>query len=439
MAGVAMQEPVDRAAMIEAASRSMRQQMARRDRPRSKGSANDGEGDFWEYDSVRAAHCPQEYAEPRSAENAQRRIRSAENQHRAVTEHRDGPYLAQPFVQTPSSSALDRYSVEDECEEDVPHFHQDFHQELKRPLSRKKDPSASAAAGLGAFAGPARMEDAFEQRKTKQPIPVDSWGPRPPSRAGPPQKAAAFEGRLDGQSALLGTAVRGARGDSGTSSSVGRSTSKAGGDQALASKAGGARASAWAEPRGLSSEARRGRERKAATRSTPEVTYAPDFGIFGVGAVGGFQAHAVPQRTPGAQAHGGFRSPQGPTRSAGQWASHVDAAGAQEESGSWPDSPAQSCGGSPPTRKGRHSLAEAVSVEDFEPDADLSLYGTGFHGGYRRDATPPQVIVTRSSQPNRSRGDSRRGSDQRRTAERSQRDMPFNTSLDVDFLSLFAS
>lgn len=32
------------------------------------------------------------------------------------------------------------------------------------------------------------MTDAFEQKKTRQPIPVESWGPRPPSRAGLPSK-----------------------------------------------------------------------------------------------------------------------------------------------------------------------------------------------------------------------------------------------------------
>mmetsp|Transcript_34121 Transcript_34121/g.106445 ORF Transcript_34121/g.106445 Transcript_34121/m.106445 type:complete len:405 (+) Transcript_34121:75-1289(+) len=404
MAGITMQDVVDRAALIEAASRG-----------------------------VRGAHGVHDGGEPRAGESAQRRIRSAENQHRVITEHRDGPLMVHALAQTPSTSALDRYTAEDELEEDVPHFHQDFHQDLKRPLSRKKDPSASAAAGLGAFAGPSRMVDAFEQRKTKQPIPVDSWGPRPPSRAGPPQKAAVFDGCLDGQGNILVGASRGSRLESGSSSSLGRPSKAAG--EALGSKAGGTRASAWAEPRGLSSEARRGRERKAANRSSPEaqVPYAPDFGIFGVGAVATFQAH------------GGFRSPQGPARSAGQWASHVDAAGASHglhedrlSPSSRPDSPAQTCG-SPPTRKGRQSFVEAVSVEDVEHDCDLGLYGTGLHGSYRRDTTPPQVIVTRSSKESKSRGDSRRGSDTRGSRERSQRDMPFSTSLDVDFLSLFAS
>merc|ERR1719313_1661815 len=61
--------------------------------------------------------------------------------------------------------------------------------DLKRPLSRKKDPSASASAGLGAFSSPQPMTGAFEQNKKRQPIPVESWGPRPPSRKGLPPKA----------------------------------------------------------------------------------------------------------------------------------------------------------------------------------------------------------------------------------------------------------
>mmetsp|Transcript_69950 Transcript_69950/g.193454 ORF Transcript_69950/g.193454 Transcript_69950/m.193454 type:complete len:382 (-) Transcript_69950:224-1369(-) len=360
-----------------------------RDRPRSKGSLQDGDnsqcGDNGEYDGVRGISIHAVDLEPRGDENAQRRIRSAENQHRSLAENRDGPHAGQMFASTPSASALDRYSAEDDVEQDIPHFHQGF-QELKRPLSRKKDPSASAAAGLGAFAGPARMMDAFEQRKTRQPIPVESWGPRPPSRAGLPQKAAALDAGLN---------VRGSRCEGGASASVGRLASKASGDQALTSK-GGPWASAWAEPRCLSSEARRGRDRKAPNRSSPEVAYAAaDFAIFGVGAMGSFQPHA------------GFRSPQGPARPAGRWASHVGAAGVIEDGSSWPDSPALSCG-SPPTRRGRHSLAEAVSVEDVEGDPDL-----GVHGSCRRDATPPQVIVTRSSLLGKYRGDIRRGSDQR--------------------------
>merc|ERR1719253_2264478 len=66
--------------------------------------------------------------------------------------------------------------------DDAPHYAEE---PLRRPSSRKKDPSASAAAGLGAFSSPVKLTDAFEQRKTRQPIPVESWGPRPPSRGGP--------------------------------------------------------------------------------------------------------------------------------------------------------------------------------------------------------------------------------------------------------------
>ncbi|CAE7038840.1 unnamed protein product [Symbiodinium microadriaticum] len=296
---------MDRASMIEAASRSLRQQMNRSvQRPYAKGNLHDGAA----------------LDEPRSAENAQRRIRSAENQHRSISSaSQEAPQSSIGTVApTPSASALDNYSLEDDVEEDatgssniddVPRVPHDFPQELKRPASRKKDPSASAAAGLGAFAGPSRMTDAFEQRKTRQPIPVESWGPRPPSRAGLPQKASTpLEGSLaDG---FVSTPCRG----SGASSSVGRASkerepsqggsrpaskmagdqartgSKTSSDQALGAKVvGGTWASARVEPRvqrPLANDAARsrGRERRATTqtRATPEAG-AADLGVFGRG------------------------------------------------------------------------------------------------------------------------------------------------------------
>merc|ERR1719313_1759164 len=105
----------------------------------------------------------------------------------------------QPINQSASSGALEAYLAQEDDEpgdavtnnsgrtttsgsgpglDEVPRLG-----ELKRPMSRKKVPSASAAAGLGACAfGVGKVTDAFEQRKTRQPIPVESWGPRPPSR-----------------------------------------------------------------------------------------------------------------------------------------------------------------------------------------------------------------------------------------------------------------
>lgn len=428
---------------------------AARDRPRSKGSLHDG---------TQSGDTAQSRAsEPHSAENAQRRIRSAENQHRIVTERREAPQLAGNTASAgvaptlAGSSALDRYPEDQELAEETqdrpqegddddvpPHLRRDV--ELKRPASRKKDPTSATAAGLGAFAGPARMEGAFEQRKTRQPIPVESWGPRPPSRAGPPPKAGNVDTSLDVDPKVLASSSRGSRGDSGASSSAGvsRPTSKVGGEQAppCSKVVGGTWASARAEPQRVVNDNRRGRERKAVNRGTPEVAYAPnDLGIFGCGATpsqklskslsGVFDPNSAPSR--GSQAA---------PRQTGQWASNVDAAGALEVNGSsltdptspWPESPAQSCG-SPPTRKGRHSLAEAVAVEDVEPDPDLGVLGSNF----RRDVPQPQVIVTRSSTNPSTRGQVRRGSDQRRTREQNQRDMPFNTALDADFLRLFAS
>lgn len=473
--------------MIEAASRSLRQQMANgvRTRPRSKGSLHDGTGREAGAWGAEALTSP----EHRTAENAQRRIRSAENQHRTLSAHRDQPELSpgsgggEAAVSSPdgqaslyggcpaSTSALD-FSVVDDTSEDPqgaaagthpleeapPHFPQDFHPgELKRPLSRKKDPSASAAAGLGAFAGPARITDAFEQRKTRQPIPVESWGPRPPSRAGLPQKATPLEGVVDVDPKMISVPSR-----NGASSSllVGRPASKASGDQALSPASlvvGGTWAAARAEPRVLS-ETRRGRDRKPSTASVPQVPYSnADLGVFGCGTRGPgqqltkslsgvFDHHNTPLagNPRGNQLR---RQPAGAAALSGAWAVDV-ASGALEVSGcglgdavtgspgSWSGTggSAPSAGGSPPTRKGgRHSLVvEAVSVEDVEGEQDSSP-----PANFRRDATPPQVIVTRSTQAGK--GIRRTTGQERGAARERERNMPFPTSLDVDFLSLFAS
>jgi len=369
---------------------------------------------------------------------------------------------------TPSTSALDNYSIEDDVEEDTQAgnagiedaqklFQEDFHQELKRPLSRKKDPSASAAAGLGVFAGPARLTDAFEQRKTRQPIPVESWGPRPPSRAGLPSKTPTMETGLGDVDPKILTPARGSGANSSAgrpasnASNVGRPASKAGGEQApLGSNfVGGTWAAARAEPRVLS-ETRRGRERKAPGRGSPEVGYATDLGVFGMGTrapnqqltkslSGVFDHHSSQFRDPTSAP-----SRTAPSRTAVQTGAWADAPGALEVSGcglgdhtagSWLANAAQPCGGSPPSRKGgRHSLAEAVSVEEMEaPDPDHAL-----NTNFLRNSTPAQVIVTRSTQPGQSRGMVRRNTDARAVRER-ERNVAFSTSLDVDFLSLFAS
>jgi hypothetical protein len=486
-----MQEPIDRAAMIEAASRSLRLQMAKgaaRERPRSKGSLHDGSRGS---SGVEALGAVQGGEPLHSAENAQRRIRSAENQHRMVSSaSRDGrprdPMAASGPIATISHvppAALD-INAEDDLDEDVQPgataspaaavlsgiedgpgpFPHDFAQELKRPLSRKKDPSASAAAGLGAFSGPARMTDAFEQRKTRQPIPVESWGPRPPSRAGLPgaQKAAPLDEGLadvDPKILLEQTRGRGGVGGGGSSSSnVRPGGAKTAGDQAA--KPSGTWAAARAEPGGTWAAARaesrvqsetrnRGRDRRGVVSrgNGPEAYTSPtELGVFGYGTgapsqrlskslSGVFDHH----NTPFKEQRGGTASWTGSpfAGSTSSWSPQVDPVGTLEVSGSgllepaggpW-GTPGDSLqGGSPPTRKGGRPGADGVSVEDVEAESELG----GPH--YRRDSTPPQVIVTRSSQM-KTRGNVRRTTDPRQGGQ----PMPFTTSLDVDFLSLFAS
>jgi len=64
---------------------------------------------------------------------------------------------------------------------------------MKRPPSRKKNPSQSAVAGLGAFCSPI-LTNAFEKPKTKRP-PYDSINyRRPPSRHKEPPKSLHLEG-----------------------------------------------------------------------------------------------------------------------------------------------------------------------------------------------------------------------------------------------------
>jgi len=90
-----------------------------------------------------------------------------------------------------------------------------------------------------------------------------------------------------------------------------------------------------------------------------------------------------------------------------------------------------------------------MAVEDVD-DLDLGLIVSPM--GQRREATPPQVIVTNSKKMARKphRGEHHRGIPQGETEKRGRehrrkgdRDrgephIPFNTSLDSDFLNLFA-
>lgn len=495
--------------MIEAASRSLRQQMNRgpaRERPRSKGSLHDA--------SVGGTASWQEDEPRNEPENAQRRIRSAENQHRMV--QRTSPQASFPVEARASASATDNYPLEDAADDEVAAaqtpqedgvsrmFPTDLHQELKRPLSRKKDPSESAASGLGTFSGPSRLTDAFEQKKTRQPIPVESWGPRPPSRGGQQKPSAQLDAGL-GDALLSAAPSRG----SGPGPSVSRSSSrpggaqtpggnrpgagggaqtpggsrpssKVGGEQSMGAKVtGGTWAAARTEPWAVHEPAtRRGRERRTSNRDrgTPEVgqavgyAAAADLGVFGCGTRAPPNNQQLTKSLSGVFEQHSNQMPRqahAPSRAAGSTADspgmlevsgcgiehHVPegAAASSSAAATWPGSPAQSSGGgSPPTRKGpRHSLTDPVAVEDVEAaDQDIS---THFRRG--ADAIHPQVIVTRSREQaeqnqhqQQRRGPAlRRGSaDQRGSSKRDQREqrepqLQFSTSLDVDFLSLFAS
>mmetsp|Transcript_55333 Transcript_55333/g.86070 ORF Transcript_55333/g.86070 Transcript_55333/m.86070 type:complete len:463 (+) Transcript_55333:175-1563(+) len=454
---------MDRAAMIEAASWSLRQQMRMtRDRPRSKGSLHDVRDPSASALPGAGVNGASETIPP---ESSRRRIHSAENKHRVISAVRDVPE-----TQSASTPTLESYVAEEETTvpstsglglEDVPSLG-----ELKRPMSRKKVPSASAAAGLGACSNPVKMTDAFEQRKMRQPIPIESWGPRPPSRGVAhrlPPKGTLLDVSLlvapvvdeeRGDSKLIASGANRSRSEGAVSSAVGRPGSKAGTESVPSSTWAAAR---YTPAQGLS-ELRRGRKGK--DWGAPE-----ELGIFGVsGTRSPTHGQQLTKSLSGVFDHHSSEFRDAMARQAAShtasWASHVDTAGTLEvsgcglgtEKGLWllsNCSPVGSVGPQPlPLRKCRHP--EAVSVEDVEADQD---FGGLRPGAFRRD-TPPQVIVTRSSQPKKDRGDARRlrdkgnpgtptvpdsrGRDERSLRSR-QSSIPFPTSLDVDFLSLFAS
>lgn len=369
----ASERHVDRAAMIEAASRSLRQHSGRpRDRPRSKGSAQERTSD------------------PARPCSERTEIHSA---------------VSSGFI----SDAFE------ESFEDAPHM-------FKRPLSRKKDPSASAAAGLGAYASPAKVTDAFEQRKARQPIPMESWGPRPPSRHGHTAKASPLTADLCDQddSGLGSPGVASSGWVDGSSNSPAARPSTAGhGDT-------------WAAARDS-----KGGDRRRDRKSKSSLSGGLDDGISGasspnheiVGSLGGNFGLGL-----------GFDlERESPT----SWASFVEP-GALEVSSDGlramaaaaaarPGTPGGtgSCGSTRGSRKVHH---DPVSVEEVDSDTDFSPYN---HHVHRREATPPQVIVTRSSQ-RKDRGESR-GREQKERRGHNGKAMPFTTNLDKDFLSLFAS
>eukprot|EP00929_Paragymnodinium_shiwhaense_P117373 TRINITY_DN8788_c0_g1_i1.p1 TRINITY_DN8788_c0_g1~~TRINITY_DN8788_c0_g1_i1.p1 ORF type:complete len:576 (-),score=97.55 TRINITY_DN8788_c0_g1_i1:74-1801(-) len=559
---------VDRAAMIEAASRCLRQQMGgrSRERPRSKGSLHDIRG-FWDGGSgslpESKARGPDGLAASSPAgstsgvEAAQKsRNHSVENNNRVVAagavgrgSHYSASDLYNPAEEetlaalpvgredwgstTCGGSSGSGAAVAPPHEDSAPLFPPA--EELKRPHSRKKGPSASAAAGLGAFAGPAPLTDAFEQRKTRQPIPVESWGPRPPSRHGLPSSTKADSGgRLESEDALVISQVSpSSRHRSEGAAAVGRPNSRAGSDPFTAQmQKSGSQSTVvggtWAAARGTGgqlrgsavaggfetppgarrggvgsrastgqlgaegSDSRRGRAQRGGRGATP---VEGDLGVFGRGA----RALAADRTALGKSSSGVFdrASERGYLKeprpfednpgaaSAGQrqhgaWGSFnldsvgggtpsllvssLSGAGASATSlgsggvgaatwdadapedgipppsaGAWPCTPSSGAGTSSPVRRARHSFAEASSGGGVGTPVHLEDVEADYDGGLRADISPPQVIVTRSSQGgSRGRSDLRRRNDQR-PSDKDQGRMPFESNLDSDFLRLFAS
>jgi len=347
--------------------------------------------------------------------------------------------------------------------------------DVKRPASRKKAPSASALAGLGSLDTPEKMMDAFEQRKTRHPIPIasESWRPRPPSRHGLPSKS------IERPSSRAGTLDHG-RPPSRAGPSSRNSTGHLGEVGLAAEDAKLPTTSPWSHdamvlgrnavprhsttlqgtalqaaseqptpdqaPATAATWAQRGRDRKVKDfrasvdlKSSATAAAAPkEFGAFG--------SHDAPTgpRSPTMQQQGpaGRPSQQTLTKNLSDVFDHSSewvAPGNAHPSTSWASPAAAAAGAGPadglevsgfglgtPWTSGPNM----VSVED--------VVDTEFDVGFpRRDSTPLQVIVTRS-QAKKGRSDS-----QVRARERGQpRGGPppkIATTLDDDFLALFAA
>jgi len=483
-------ERFDRAAMIEAASRNLRQQMAKsRELPRSKGSPEllgsspkaqgSARNESWHGRDRRGSAEQRGGEQQQSSETAQRRMRSAEGNHTRVPAGSQAQLhggLQGEDALSPTAGAtpggehpalVDQFPsgeiVEERSQSTTAGIESDGAVnlgDLKRPLSRKKDPSASAAAGLGAIASPARpLTDAFEHKKARQPIPVESWGPRPPSRHGSSTKSAPLgtEAGWDEESQMSSSSSRGrgghcdgAEGGSGISGG----TWAAARDKDDVKLQGSSRSSAADSRRGSGGD--RG-ERKSSSGSfrPPE-----DLGIFGCSAGSPTNLRSNNMQ----QGMNGMGSPihRASTGSAGivEWAATKDLDGnpwqPQRDPGASRLSQASTAdsgsfglevngcglggGRPPPTRQGARTSGSGptdgmgISVEDVDDELDSGLLNVS--GIYRREATPPQVIVTRSSQQAREREASK---GRRERGGRQQRPAPLFTSLEDDFLSLFAS
>lgn len=360
--------PIDLATKIETASRIYRQQVACV-RPLSKGSTH-GRRDVDIAVNI----------------SSQRRIRSAENKHRHF-QPRECPVSPLSL-----ENSLEDCLNEDDTENPRLNLEADFFaSDVQRPLSRKKDPSASAAAGLGTFASPLKIQDAFEQRKMRRPIPIESWGPRPPSRHGIPPKTLVRDLNLSLDD------------DSNFVTPSGKGTPKSPWSGVSLGSAHDA-----STPVRSQCETRACREWKSKDRCAQED-------------------YAVGRRSRCSGQHDQDREGGRSGTYSGCWASHVPAPALELEgfclgdgTNSWPSA--------------FNATPHSISVEDIEADFDL---GIPSHL-YRRDVTTPQLIVTRSSQSRKDRDDSRRTQRNERPYQRGK-PITFSTTLDGEFLSLFAT
>lgn len=255
---------------------------------------------------------------------------------------------------------------------------------LKRPPSRKKNPSQSAVAGLGAFCSPI-LQNAFEKSKTIRP-PYDPMGynRRPPSRHKEPPKSLHLEG--DPKEKPISS------GQDAWASGVSRRPPSGEGANRWAC----ARTTDASRRRASGSENRPDRSENRPDRSENR----PDLGIFG-------QSHNRPDDDRGSKPNA-FKPADEGTPAPIPWQAATTTAWTREEKEPLEVNGTAFCA-RPMTHIGSlWPSAPRMQVEDVEDIPDSSMKNISYK---------PKAFDTRQK----------------------CRSVPFDTKLEADFLNLFAS
>lgn len=120
-------------------------------------------------------------------------FRSRENLDRAMMIEA----ASRQYLRRDASGTSSRSSAPFRRKEESNHQDSDDYKSMRRPPSRKKNPSHSAVAGLGAFASPVCVTNAFEKAKTVRPQHFETHTRRPPSRHKEPPRSLHLEGAVE--------------------------------------------------------------------------------------------------------------------------------------------------------------------------------------------------------------------------------------------------